>query len=346
MANAVIIPPSTFKDHAMNESSTSYLILRPGAIGDAIVALPVIQNLRDHFPAARIELVVGGAVAELLRGRCVADQVSSFDEARWAALFASDASAARELLHEFQHIVFYIADNAQAIRLRAALGDRLTLWPPLPPADAPAPIGQHLQGALAKLGIAPTTAFPAVTLTPEDQEFVRQYWRAHKLEAKPVIALHPGSGSAQKNWPASRYAEVAALLKRDGARLLIIAGPADDAPLKALRERLSGELLTTEGLTLPQVAALLARCRCLVGNDSGIAHLAAAMGVPTLTIFGPTDPVVWAPSGPAVTVLAPRVPCAPCAPEKRRSCVTLECLASISVDLVYQSVCQRLRSAI
>lgn len=328
----------------MNE--TRYLIVRPGAIGDAIVTLPVIQNLRAHFADARIELVVGGAAEELLRGRCAADQVSSFDEARWAALFASDISAARELMHGFQHIIFYVVDNAQSIRLRAALGERLILWPPLPPADAPAPIGQHLQGALASLGIAPSAAFPAITLTPEDHEFARQYWRARNLESKPVIALHPGSGSAQKNWPASRYAELAALLKRDGACLLVIAGPADDAPLKALRERLSSELLTTEGLTLPQAAALLARCRCLVGNDSGIAHLAAAMGVPTLTIFGPTDPVIWAPSGPAVTILAPSAPCAPCAPEKRRACVTLECLASISVDQFYQSVCQRLRSAI
>ena len=330
----------------MNEPSTSYLILRPGAIGDAIVTLPVIQNLRDHFPAARIELVVGGAAAGLLRGRCAADQVSSFDEARWAALFAPDAFAAREMLQGFRHTLFYVADGAPAARLRAALGERLIVWPPLPPADAPAPIGQHLQGALASLAIAPTAAFPAITLTPEDQEFARRYWRAHDLAEQAVIALHPGSGSAQKNWPASRYAELAALLQNDGARLLIVAGPADDAPLKALRERLSGELLTSEGLSLPQVAALLAGCRCLVGNDSGIAHLAAAMGVPTLTIFGPTDPVVWAPSGPAVIILAPRVPCAPCAPEKRRSCVTLECLASIRVDQVYKSVRQSLRSVI
>jgi heptosyltransferase-3 len=343
----------------MNESSASYLILRPGAIGDAIVTLPVIQNLRAHFPDAAhpsdawIELVVGGAAAELLRGRCAADQVASFDEARWAALFASDTSAAQKLLQRFQHVIFYIAGNtAAAVRLRSALGDRLTLWPPLPPSDAPTPICQHLQGALASLGIAPSAAFPQITLTQDDHEFAQRYWRAHGLEGgQAVIALHPGSGSVQKNWPVSRYAELAALLQRDGARLLIVAGPADGMPLAALRAQLAGdqlgrEPLTTEGLILAQVASVLARCRCLVGNDSGIAHLAAALSVPTIAIFGPTDPAVWAPSGPAVTVLAPAVHCAPCPPEKRRLCATLDCLASISVHQVYQSIRHHLELAI
>lgn len=333
-------------------NKTRYLIARPGAIGDAIVTLPVVQNLRTHFPDAQIELVVGGAAAALLRGRCAADQVASFDEARWVTLFTPDPSAARALLQEFHHVILYVAsDTAAATRLRAALGERLTIWPSLPPIEAPAPISRHLQGALARMGIAPNTEFPQIGLTPEDQEFARRFWRTNGLGEQAVIALHPGSGSAQKNWPAARYAELAALLQCDGARLLVIAGPADAAPLAALRTRLADgqtarEPLTTEGLTLPQVAGLLARCRGLIGNDSGIAHLAAALGTPTITLFGPTDPLIWSPQGPAVTILAPAVPCAPCSAEKRRLCATLDCLSSISVPQVYTSARRYLTSAI
>lgn len=320
-----------------------YLVIRPGAIGDAIVALPVVQRLQACFPGAYTELVVGGPAARLLAGRCEASAVSSFDEARWAALFSPDMPAeVRSFLRTFSAIILYLAVPGVDLqqRLTAALGIRVILWPPLPPPETRLPISLHLQGALTPLGISLRMEWPRLALTAEDCAFAEGYWRSHGLPAdrrQPVVAIHPGSGSAKKNWPAARYVELANRLQREyQARILVVAGPADEAARRELLAHWSGEPpLVTGSLTLPQVASLLARCRCLVGNDSGIAHLAAALGAPTVAIFGPSDPLVWVPAGPVATVIAPQVSCAPCPPEQRRFCPRLACLESIGVEEVY-----------
>ena len=319
-----------------------YLLMRPGAIGDAIVALPVVQRLKACFPGAHVQLVVGGQAAELLSGRCEADAVSSYEEARWAALFAQDPTPeARAFFRTLTGMILYLAGKGDDLgqRLAAALGIEVIVWPPSPPLGARLPISLHLQGALASLGIHPRLEWPRITLTAGDRAFAEEYWRSHSLPIshQPAVALHPGSGSSKKNWPAARYAELAGLLHREhGARILILVGPADETPLREMLANWRGEPpVVVEGLTLPQVASLIARCRCLVGNDSGLAHLAAALGVPTVVIFGPTDPVIWAPAGPAVAAIAAQAPCAPCSPEQRRSCSRLDCLESIGVQQVY-----------
>ena len=114
------------------------------------------------------------------------------------------------------------------------------------------------------------------------------------------IAIHPGSGSPRKNWPSSRFAE---LLRRlaPGEPWLLIEGPADADAAAPLR-RLGGAVVHRD---LPPriLAALLGRAGVYVGNDSGISHLAAAVGIPTIALFGPTDPEVWSPVGPQVTAI-------------------------------------------
>ena len=112
------------------------------------------------------------------------------------------------------------------------------------------------------------------------------------------LAIHPGSGSPAKNWPAPR---IAALVRSLGAaRWLLVRGPADDAA--AALETEPGARVARD-LPLRVLAALLARAGAYVGNDSGVTHLAAASGAPTIALFGATDPRVWAPLGPCVEVI-------------------------------------------
>ncbi len=287
------------------------LIIRPGAIGDAIVTLPAAQRLRES--GAQVHLVVGGSAAELLRGRCAAEVVSSFDEARWAALFAPALPAEmRAFLEGFAAILVYLADAASPLVLPLrSLATRVVLWPAFP--ATPQPIALHLQEALNPLGLAAEPCWPSIRLTAADIAFAEGFWRDQGLPVGseiPVIALHPGSGSPRKNWPAERYAALAARLARERhARLLVVAGPADEAAWQVLRGQWADEPpLVLESRSLAQVGALLARCHLLIGNDSGIAHLSAALGVPTLALFGPTDPRVWAPQGPRAAVIAPERP--------------------------------------
>ena len=283
------------------------LILRPGAIGDAIVTLPTVQRLVAAWPGCQVTLVAGGQATSLLRGRCAAHQVASYDEPRWAWLFAQDMpEAMAALLAGMEAIIFYLANAESPVagRLRARLGPKFCPWPALPP--TPMAISLHLQGALRPWDMEPQASPPKLTLTGSDADDAARFWEKHQLGRAPVVALHPGSGSPRKNWPASRYAELGSLLAtRYQARILIIAGPADGNALAEMRIRWRGpEPLVVENLPLAQVAALITRCRCLVGNDSGIAHLAAALGTPTVALFGATDPRIWAPQGPAVAILS------------------------------------------
>jgi len=104
-----------------------------------------------------------------------------------------------------------------------------------------------------------------------------------------------------------------------------------------MRQHMQDPILLHD-LPLPLLAAILSRCRLYVGNDSGVTHLAAAVGVPTVAIFGPTDPDVWAPRGPGVRVVRAATPCAPCAPPQRQACQQRACLEAVSVQAVLDAI--------
>jgi hypothetical protein len=133
--------------------------------------------------------------------------------------------------------------------------------------------------------------------------------RGPGVDTSRYAILHAGSGSARKNWPAERWAEVIAMLpvERD-PRLVLTLGPAEeaagpallDAPGRGMPER---QVVLARDLDLFQLAALLQGASLFLGNDSGVTHLAAGLGRPTVAVFGPTNPNVWRPRGPSVRTL-------------------------------------------
>jgi ADP-heptose:LPS heptosyltransferase len=164
----------------------------------------------------------------------------------------------------------------------------------------PAP-GHHaavwLADPVRALGADPVPEPPPLTFT--DQERRRARVAAPSL-SPGFLAVHPGSGSPSKNWPTDGFA--AAVRDHAGNRpWLLVIGPAD--------ERVALSLLAVpgavpvRGLPVRVLGALLAEAGLYLGNDSGVSHLAAAAGAPTLALFGPTDPAVWAPVGPRVEVV-------------------------------------------
>jgi hypothetical protein len=153
---------------------------------------------------------------------------------------------------------------------------------------------------------------------------------------RPVIAIHPGSGSETKCWPVERFEALARELKREtDCSIVMILGPADERLVERMRA-LTKELHSPIAHSLPlrSLAAALANCALYVGNDSGVTHLAAAVGVPTVAIFGPTDPIMWAPNGDNVKIVQGDIECSPCKSDKMRQCIDRKCLTVISVDEV------------
>jgi ADP-heptose:LPS heptosyltransferase len=162
---------------------------------------------------------------------------------------------------------------------------------------APPPGGPHashwLAGALEPLGIDAVVEPPPLVFT--EAETIDAETATSGLPAG-FLAVHPGSGSPAKNWPLDRFREAARQLSPARPWLLVL-GPAEDDVVPP-----SGALVA-RSLPLRRLAAVLARAGLFLGNDSGVAHLAAACGTRTLALFGPTDPAQWAPVGRAVRTL-------------------------------------------
>jgi hypothetical protein len=210
------------------------------------------------------------------------DTVLSQHEARWSALMERSSlppPLAAWLAH-FDLVVNY--------------------WP-----DADGAIGSHFPVSAEQRYLA-TTADPRLSpaarhyceplraLGLETDDFRSRI--RHPITRSATIAVHPGSGSARKNWPLDRWR---ALLEQLDAPLLIVGGEVDEQALHALSS--FGEVCVSR--PLPEVATRLAACRGFIGHDSGISHLAAAVGTPCLLLFGPTDPEMWAPPGAHVRVV-------------------------------------------
>jgi heptosyltransferase-2 len=124
--------------------------------------------------------------------------------------------------------------------------------------------------------------------------------------SRPIVALHPGSGSETKNWPIARWIDLGGLLFLAGHELLVIAGEADERRVQALESAWKGKPVRfVKHQPLPHLAALF-EDSLFVGHDSGISHIAAAAGAKCILLFGWTDPAIWAPANKNVTVLKAR----------------------------------------
>ena len=155
-----------------------------------------------------------------------------------------------------------------------------------------------------------------------------------------MIVLHPGSGSKKKVWPLDRFRDLLTYLQGNvPSRFLIVLGPAEGPEVEKVFEVGGpGTVVLGKGLSLLQLASVMEGCRLFIGNDSGVSHLAAALGIPTLTIFGPTDPRVWSPRGKRVVVVRRETPCSPCPQERFFQCQHSECLKGIETEDVLEGI--------
>ena len=280
------------------------LVLRGGAIGDFIVTLPALRKLRERWPQAHIELVGYPHVATLAHAAGLVDRVESLDKAGIARFFAARplfTEAQRDYIRSFHFVLTYLHDLDGIVRenLVAAGAQQVLYGSPL--ITAGHAVDAQLK-PLETLALYPEgTEAPRLMLSPERLAWGREWLAAHGFGAARAMAVHPGSGSPRKNWPVENFIGLVRQLPRDVTPLLVL-GEADDELAAPLARELP-DVPRLAGCTLPEVAAILANCAAYLGNDSGITHLAAALGLPVVALFGPSNPEHWAPRGPRVHIL-------------------------------------------
>lgn len=278
----------------------SILLLRGGALGDFLLTLPLLRTLRAAFPDAQIELVGNATAAPLAVEAGFINTVHSQHEARWAALYGHhplpDTLATR--LTDFDLVIVGWPDPDGTVmqHFPRRAGQRALRIDPAPGAG---PVWKQWVDAVAPiLPGAPKDPAGFTALDPGPAATERA--RTRITLQSPYIALHPGSGSPTKNAPPELWLELIAQL--DPVPLLIVLGEAD-APLAArFRVLAAPRIQIAERWDLPLLAAALARASAYAGHDTGISHLAAAVGTPVHVIFGPTAPRQWAPFGRAVEI--------------------------------------------
>jgi len=267
------------------------LLIRGGAIGDFVLTLPVLQHLRSRWPAAHIEVAGYPWIASLALETGMVQRVVHLEGAAWAGLFAAGYSLDAELstyLSGFDIAIHFLYDPDAILttHLENAGIPVVLSGSPRPPEGIHA--ADAMLSVLEALAIFESHAVPILNVSPSTT--------SAPLPASPWVSIHPGSGSSRKNWPMERFVAIANELRLGhGVHPVFVAGEAD-LPTPDFAEQVPGCQVLL-GLPLPTLAGLLSGCVLHIGNDSGIAHLAAAVGVPVCVLFGPTDPDTWAPRG-------------------------------------------------
>ena len=269
----------------------SSIVIRPCGVGDTVLMLPFLEALSAE------EIVFMGRPdrSGFLAGRSAVGRVISMDSFGAPSLFSGQPSAeAKGFFSRFDTAVAFMREDAEEFRralLRAGVREAHGLDISPRPAQHACDRAVELAAGLG-LPAVEAGAVPRLRVLPGDVERARgEGFR------EGVWAVHPGSGGAKKNWPVECFAEVARAL----SDVLFLAGPAEEERLREIEDSSPGRLLLSPDWEL--LVGVLALARGYVGNDSGITHLAAALGVPTVAVFGPTDPAVWTPRGRKVKVL-------------------------------------------
>jgi ADP-heptose:LPS heptosyltransferase len=279
------------------------LVLRGGAIGDFVLTLPALQALRSRWPLAHIELVGYPHIAALAVEGGIADKVVPLDRSDMARFFAVDAPIPEEqcrYVRSFDLAISYLYDPDETVRRNfLAAGIRQVLY--CSPRVTSGHAADHLMKPLESLAIYPDGPVkPGIALRQATVEEGRSVLRRF---GDRVIVLHPGSGGKAKRWPLERFISLAGVLRRDhGSAVVFAVGEADDDIAAILRGAGEGGRMLG-GLSLVSLAGVLRCAAAYVGNDSGVTHLAAAVGAGVVALFGATDPAVWGPRGANVRIV-------------------------------------------
>jgi len=342
----------------MDISPHRILVIKLSSLGDIVHTLPAVAALRERFPLAHICWLVKSQWASILEGNPDVNEVLSVDVSwqKWPKLVQGLRRRSYDLVVDFQGLfrtgLLGMFSGAK-IRVgfaqaregapwmythRVSLpGDQESSWRLLEvhAIDRNLAIARYFGADISR----PTFHFSRL---PEDSPSIDDVLQNAQVEGhQDLIALAPWSRSALKSWPLSRFVQLAEkLVGISRLRVVVLGGPGNSKSAAEFRRLESQGLINLVGkLTLPQLPDVLRRMKLVVGNDSSLVHLAAGVGTSVLAIYGPTQPKATGPYPLAQhTVRRTELSCSPCGQRTCRNPQYLECLKSISVCSILESI--------
>ncbi|MHB8599046.1 MAG: glycosyltransferase family 9 protein [Ktedonobacteraceae bacterium] len=284
------------------------LILRLAQIGDSLITFPIIRALREKYSDPHVTYIGNSAVLPIAQDWGLAEEVFAQGRLEYDKPLSEDrirSSVWLPLLQQSDLVVYWLLyqdiDGHAGKDMLAAGARKVIIVDGFPQVD----LSKHWMETMAA-----ATGFPdlrANTITPftskkQDTEFCLY---------NPPIAIHPGCSDAERTWPAASFAAIINRLLKAQQPVLLLAGPDDDEQLQLVRKHLSpapkpGLLTILKNAPIVEVARQIKKCRCYLGNDSGMTHLAALLGVPTIALFLPDFSVTMRPLGPSVEIIQAR----------------------------------------
>ncbi len=339
------------------------VVRQQNQMGDMVCATPVFRALRENFPDSEIGLVTAPVNVEVVRHNPHLDRIFTFDQRMWRnpKRLMGFLREVRGFQAELAFVLASVSFSVTSAGIGLASGAKWVVGADSAPfgldssrqifslemPSRPVVTGNAIEHGLAPLrAIGITTSDLSTVVVPSVEERAAADQIIQDLGlAKGYWALHPGAGKRQNLWPIAGYAQVVRLALEQGAKILILHGPADQNELSDLLRLLADDLgrgvVTAPPCRVGVGAALLAGADRFLCNDTGIMHIAGALGVPTVALFGATSPDLWKP--PVDSVIAV---CSPArTPDDRGpEFGWLENLDSQTVWLAWSSLSSRPRS--
>ncbi|MDT5121464.1 MAG: heptosyltransferase [Acidobacteriota bacterium] len=335
------------------QSVKRVLVVRLRSIGDTVLATPSLDALRRFLPAAQIDILLESWVAPVLEGFDAVDNIITTERGSTA----SRARVARRLRAARYDVAYNLHGGTTATILMRAAGARhrvgfssyqysrlLNHAAPLPTEIWNRAKTHSVEQQLALLGWTgvPVSDRPPTRLVVTEQAAlsIAERLRAARVdEAKPLALIHPAAAFDTKQWATANFARVIEDLSARGFNCVAIAAPNEHQVIANLIEHSSARLTAFTDLSLPEVTALAARSRLFVGNDSGIAHIAAAMRVPSVVIFGSSNVAHWRPWTIAPSeIVREELPCQPCPGYFCAEFDAPECIRRVTVERVTATI--------
>ena len=320
-------------------SINSFLVIRPGGIGDAVLLAPMLMLLKSAYPKADLAVLAerrNAAVFELVPS---VDRVMRYDvpcELLTALSGCYDAVIDTEQSHRLSAIIARLTGAPMTVGFATNEREKLfsclvayahetyeieSFLDMLSPFD----IGVHFAGP------------PFLSLPHEVVRWGRQLLK--KLEIPGFIAIFPGASIDERKWGVKNYLQLVQRLSNRGIETVVVGGSEDALSGKEIVSG-NGGLSLAGQTSLAETAAIVAQSSLLVSGDSGILHIAVGLGVPTVSLFGPGRAKKWAPHGDNHIVINKNLPCSPCTTfgYTPRCPINARCMAEITVDEVEEAV--------
>ncbi len=278
------------------------LVIRGGAIGDFILTIPVLQALRKNFPETHLEVLGYPKVSTLAVEAGWATCTKSIEAPGLARFFAPRGPVPPEWLQyfaQFDIIITYLFDPDGLFQNNVSYAGKHHYIK-----------GPHRPDEKLNLHAVDVFLKPLEKLAIYETGLLPDLSRLGSLQAKQTknitkVAIHPGSGSPNKNWPLEQWkCLIEQLLQDPHMELLIVAGEAERERAEELNELLAGNRTQLSmNLPLGDLARTLSQTQAFIGHDSGISHMAAALEIPSVILWGPTNMNIWRPLGKHVTII-------------------------------------------